>query len=359
MIKLTMMSRLSLIALLALVQISAQDVFTGVQRIVAVGDIHGGFTEFVTILRQAAVIDTNNKWIGGATHLVQLGDVLDRGADSRKALDLLAALEAQAKKAKGRVHPLLGNHEVMNMLGDLRYVSPGEFAAFANPGSAMLRDRAYESLADQARKDDAAYRKEWEREHPLGWVEHRQAFAPDGRYGKAFLQRKAIIKINDTLFLHAGISAKFASMTLEEINQNTRKELKELTTDGFLMDQEGPFWYRGMAADPEEPLTPLVDAVLKSFDVKRIVLGHTPTTGAIMPRFNGRVILADVGLAGVYNGSLVSLVIEDGKAIALHRGMKLEIPSSNDALFGYLKAAAALDPAGTKFRIYVESLNQR
>jgi len=359
MIKLTMMSRLLLIALFALAKLSAQDVFTGVQRIVAVGDIHGGFTEFVTILRQAGVIDTNNKWIGGATHLVQLGDVLDRGADSRKALDLLASLESPAKKAKGRVHSLLGNHEVMNMLGDLRYVAPGEFAAFATPGSAELRNQAYDTLADQARKADAAYRNQWELEHPLGWVEHRQAFAPDGRYGKTFLQRKAIVKINDTLFLHAGISAKFAAMSIEEINQNTRKELKELIATGFLMDQDSPFWYRGMATDPEETLTPMVETVLKNFDVKRIVLGHTPTTGAIMPRFNGRVILADVGLAGVYNGSLVSLVIEDGKAFALHRGTKLAIPSSPDALFGYLKAAAALDPAGTKFRNYVESLGQR
>jgi len=354
-----MMPRFLLFALFALAKLSAQDVFTGVQRIVAVGDIHGGFTEFVTVLRQAELIDANNKWIGGATHLVQLGDVLDRGADSRKALDLLASLEGQAKKAKGRVHALLGNHEVMNMLGDLRYVAPGEFAAFANSGSAELRNQAYDSLADPSRKSDADYRKQWEKEHPLGWVEHRQAFAPDGRYGKTFLQRKAIIKINDTLFVHAGISAKFAAMSVEEINQNTRKELKELTVNGFVMDQEGPFWYRGMATGSEDTLTPLVESVLKSLEVNRIVLGHTPTTGAIMPRFNGRVILADVGLASVYNGALVSLIIEGGKAIALHRGTKLEIPSSPDALPGYLKAAAALDPAGSKLKNYVETLGQR
>lgn len=354
-----MIPRILFLTALSTGLISGQDVFLGVKRIVAVGDVHGGYSEFVTLLRQAGIIDASNKWIGGATHLVQLGDVLDRGADSRKALDLLASLEGPARKAKGRVHSLIGNHEAMNMYGDLRYVSSGEYAAFQTKESAELRERAYEALADPARKDDAAYRKEWDREHPLGWVEHRQSFAPDGVYGKTFLQHKIAIKINDTLFLHGGIGPKFASMPLEEINSKARNELKGSSPLEIVSDDEGPLWYRGLASSPEDTLSAHVDEVLKNFGILRIVLGHTPTQGTVMPRFNGRVLLADVGLSKFYNSSPSSLLIEDGKAFALHRGTRLEIPAKAEALSAYLKAAAALDPPGTNLRKYVETLGLR
>lgn len=354
-----MIPRILFLSALSTGLISGQDVFSGVKRIVAVGDVHGGYSEFVTLLRQAAIIDSNNKWIGGATHLVQLGDVLDRGADSRKVLELLTSLESPAKRAKGRVHALLGNHEAMNMYGDLRYVSSGEYAAFQTKESSEMRERAYEALADPARKDDAAYRKEWDREHPLGWVEHRQAFAPNGIYGKLFVQRKIAVKINDMLFLHGGIGPKYASMPLEEMNEKARIELKGSAPMDVVTDTEGPLWYRGLASSPEESLTGLVNQVLQNFDVKRIILGHTPTQGAIMPRFDGRVLLVDVGLSSLYNGSLACLVIEDGKVFALHRGTRLEIPSKAEALPAYLKAAAALDPPRTNLRKYVESFNLR
>src|SRR5262245_33598569 len=121
--------RLVIGALIAAQTFAADVVFTGVERVVAVGDVHGDFGAFVGVLRAAGVIDQKNKWTGGKTHLVQTGDVPDRGADSRKVMDLLMDLEKQAPKAGGRVHALIGNHEAMNLYGDLRYVVPGEFAA--------------------------------------------------------------------------------------------------------------------------------------------------------------------------------------------------------------------------------------
>src|SRR5690349_13947042 len=112
-----------------------QDTFENVQRIVAVGDVHGDYSQLVNVLQAAGVIDRKNKWTGGKTHLVQTGDVLDRGPDSRKAMDLLMELETQALKAGGRVHALLGNHETMNLYGDLRYVSKEEYASYTNGNS--------------------------------------------------------------------------------------------------------------------------------------------------------------------------------------------------------------------------------
>src|SRR5512138_2728203 len=89
-------------------------------RIVAIGDVHGAYPEFVSILQRTGLIDREGKWIGGSTSLVQVGDVIDRGRQSRQCLDLLMELERQAKRAGGRVIPLLGNHEVLNILGDYR-----------------------------------------------------------------------------------------------------------------------------------------------------------------------------------------------------------------------------------------------
>lgn len=270
-----------------------------VDRVVVVGDVHGGFDEFVTVLRQAGLIDEANQWTGGNAQLVQLGDVTDRGPDSRKALDLIALLEGQARKAKGGVHTLLGNHDVMNVLGDLRYVLPGEFAAFVTPKSEELRVK----------------------DKPLGYAEHRKAFSLEGKYGKALLKWPVVLKIDDTLFVHAGISPKYARMSISMLNDQAKEELSGLVSNGMLMDPDGPPWCRGMASGPE----PELDGILKAFGVKRIVIGHTPTKGEVMSRFDGRIILADVGLSAAYNGSLTCLVIEKAEAFALSQGKRVEL----------------------------------
>ena len=142
-----------------------QDTWTGVERIVAVGGIHGNYKNFQRILRSAGLIDQNSNWSGGKTHLVQTGDVLDRGADSRKVLDLLMKLDEQAGAAGGQVHALIGNHEAMNLYGDLRYTSPGEFKAFRDGNSKMVRRKFYQMAVTEWQKGrdwrrfDAASRK--------------------------------------------------------------------------------------------------------------------------------------------------------------------------------------------------------
>src|SRR5262245_10688082 len=111
---------LAAVGFLTVPKLAAQSEFSGVERVVAVGDVHGDYAGFVWVLRAAGIIDAKERWIGGKAHLVQTGDVVDRGGDSRKAMDLLMSLEKQAAKAGGRVHALIGNHEAMNLYGDLR-----------------------------------------------------------------------------------------------------------------------------------------------------------------------------------------------------------------------------------------------
>jgi hypothetical protein len=349
----------------------AEDVWENVQRIVAIGDVHGDYEQFVTLLRQSGLIDQKENWVGGATHLVQTGDVPDRGPDSRKAMDLLMKLEGQAKKSNGYVHALIGNHEAMNVYGDLRYVHPGEYAAFQTPRSEQVRERAYEEYVRRVKDTqpreqwpdfDGAYRAAWDKDHPLGYFEHRQAYSPIGKYGKWIIDHNVVIKINDILFLHGGIGPNYASSSVREINKQAREAFRDFNhlNGGLLVDSEGPLWYRGLANNDEATEEPNLEAVLKNFGAKRIVIGHTPTAGTVMPRFGGRVLIIDVGLSMVYGRRLACLVVEGGEFYTLHRGEKLPLPDdSGPGLLEYLKKAASLDPQPSPLLPLITSLENK
>jgi hypothetical protein len=325
------------------------DSLTGVERVVAVGDVHGDADQLMSILKSAKLIDEKGAWCGGKAHLVQTGDLLDRGPDSRRAMDLLMRLEIEAKNAGGAVHALIGNHEAMNVYGDLRYVSVGEFAAFRDANSPKAREELYQEHQKSTKgiAFDETYRRNWEAEHPLGYAEHRRAFGPDGVYGKWIRGHNAVLRIDGTLFLHGGIAPKYADWGVRTINERIRVELADFTKleGGVAQDGEGPLWYRGLALR-DERLAGHVETILKNYEVDRIVIGHTYTEGAVMPRFGRRVIVIDVGLSRVYDaaGRSACLVIEEGKAHALHRGKRLELARDKDDLLRYLKEAAALDP---------------
>jgi hypothetical protein len=347
------------VAALALPRLAGgQDTFRGVTRIVAVGDVHGDYAQFVTVLRQAGVIDDAGRWTGGRTHLVQTGDVPDRGPDSRKVMELLMALASQAKKAGGRVHALVGNHEAMNVLGDLRYVAPGEYEAFRSTTSERQQERAWRVLSDSSQRGDSAYRAKWHAEHPLGWVEHRLAFEGNGRYGTWIRRNNAVVKINDYLFVHGGIGPRYVDSTVASLNAGVRRALAAdgaPPEDNMADDPEGPLWYRGLSNGDEHELAAHVDSVLAQYGVRHVVVGHTVTPGTVLPRFGGRVIMIDVGLSAAYGGPPAALIIEQGTPYTLHRGTRLPLPLGGD-LRPYLEAAAALDPPNSRLRQYLAGL---
>lgn len=344
---------------------SVQDVWTGVNRIVAVGDVHGDFEQFVAALRSAGLIDSQGNWTGGKSHLVQTGDIVDRGPDSRRIMDLLMRVEAQAKAAGGGVHALIGNHEAMDMYGDLRFVSPGEFAAFRSQGSgveAVSYNQDRGALTAPSRPGSTGQTMTAGR--PQGYAEHRAAFAPDGEYGKWISGHNTVIKIDDTLFVHAGIGPKYASWSLDEINQKVRDELHHLDQlhGGIVTDEDGPLWYKGLAKGDEKQLEPVVDAILKNYGVSHIVIGHSYAEAAITPRFNGKVILIDIGLSRIYDniGKLGVLVIESGRPYALHRGHRVELPKDDGPdLLRYLRECAALDPSPSPLLTRITALDSK
>jgi hypothetical protein len=340
------------------------DTWDAVGRVVAVGDIHGDYDQLVTVLRDTGLVDDKTRWVGGKAWLVQTGDRVDRGPDSRKVMDLLQRLEKEAKKAGGAVQALLGNHEAMNMLGDLRYVTPEEFAAFRGPDSERRRDAYWEALqADPKKKGEPPLgdeeRKRFDAEHPLGWVEHRLAFRPDGEYGAWLKRENAVIRVGETLFLHGGLSPKYADFALRDLNEKIRAELADPDPLTALVSQDpdGPLWFRGLAqGDPA--LAAHLEAVLAKHRCRRMVVGHTVTDGnLVFPRYAGRVVQIDVGLSKVYGGPPAALVLEDGKAFAIHRGKKLALPETEgEPVLRYVREVAALEPSPARLQPVIERL---
>lgn len=293
----------------------------GVERIVAIGDVHGSYDRFVSILRTAGVIDERLRWSGGRTHVVQLGDVVDRGPDSRKVLDLLERLQREAERAGGALHPLLGNHEVMRILGDERYVSPGEYEAFVTPRSRRLHDEFMRSLSTNG---DGPVK-----DVPLGYVEMRLAFGRDGKYGEWFRTLNAVVKIDGILFLHGGISPTISKMSCDAINTTIRREItteldrtRAAPLESLSASPDGPLWYRGLALEPDT-FAPQVDDILASQKASAMVVGHTVVAnGRIRARFGGKVIQLDTGMQPAYvpTGRASALEISKGVFTAIYEG---------------------------------------
>jgi Calcineurin-like phosphoesterase len=325
-----------------------------VARVVAIGDVHGAYPEFLAVLRLAGIVDQKDRWAAGKTHLVQTGDILDRGTETRPVMELLMRLEGEAKKAGGRVHALLGNHEVMNVLGDLRYVSREEYKAFETPRSRETWDAFYRSRSDAARQaakdakqvfDEAAFRQKFEAEAPLGFVERIQAFSDEGRYGKWLRERRGMVKIDGVAFVHGGLTPEVAALGCEAINATARREITSEIAKTRLdplaslaAGESGPFWYRGMAREDETAWQPSLERVLQAIGAHTVVIGHTVTgDGRIRPRFGRRVVMIDVGMNALYGRNLAALEIgPDGSMSALYEGRREELA---------LPKAAALAPA--------------
>jgi hypothetical protein len=384
-----------LLAVGARAEESQQVAWQGVERVVAFADVHGAYAELTALLRSVGVVDADLRWTGGRTHLVSLGDLLDRGADSRKVMDLLMRLQDEAATAGGRVHVVLGNHEAMNVLGDLRYVDPGEYAAFAGEESRDRRDalRA-EWVAGNGPDSVAAF----DAKFPAGFFGHRAALSPRGRYGQWLLGLPVAIVVNDTVFMHGGPSKVLAGLSVQEINLRYRAALRDYlvalealetaqlvrpedpyserpalaqqrlatvaTADDVslarlkdavqrftaadrnpMIELDGPNWYRGAALCNECSEADVLDPFLAAIGVRRLVIGHTVARDTrVASRFDGRVVKLDAGMnRDAYRGRPAALTLDEGGArvsYADDRAPPAAIPA--EALY---VASATLDDA--------------
>jgi hypothetical protein len=295
----------------------------GVNRVVAVGDVHGAYDRYLEILKVAGVIDASEHWAAGAAHFVQLGDVVDRGNDSRKALDFLRRLEREAQSAGGYAHVLLGNHEAARMLGDLRLTSAGEYAAFTTSSSDKMREQYVKSLKPATE----AEREQLMQKTPAGLVEMRQAFGRDGEYGRWMRQLPVTVKVNGLMFVHGGISPAVAPLGCAAINDQVHRELtsdldktRAAPLTSLTARVDGPLWYRGLAQEPDT-FAAQVGEILTALGVRAIVVGHTVAqSGRIITRFDGRVIEIDTGMQPAYvaSGRASALEIKGDEATAIY-----------------------------------------
>ena len=311
------------------------------ERVVAVGDVHGAFDKFVTILREAKLIDGRRRWIGGRAILVQTGDIFDRGPDSRKVLDLLMKLTDEAAKAGGRVHALLGNHEAMRAIGFYRDVGPGEYAAFRSPASEDLRARYFDAVLDDnvtrakaagTEFDQGAFRTQFFEATPLGALEMQLAFSPKADYGRWLREHDAMVKINGVVFMHGGPSVVTTSLGCEAINTKVRAELGTVTLSdpdlkqSLIMGTDGPLWYRGLVDGTLGVGEAEVETTLTALGARAVVVGHTVADGfRIRSHFGGRVVQIDTGMLGgeFYPGGVASaLEIVDGVWTAIYEGRR-------------------------------------
>jgi hypothetical protein len=282
---------------------AVQDSFQGVARVVAVGDVHGDVDALTEVLRLAGLLDAKGHWSGGKAHLVQTGDIADRAAHTRDCYELLMRLEREALAAGGRVHVLLGNHEVMNMRGDLRYLTPEELASYA----------------DQSPVPDPAGAAR-------GLAGHEVAFSAEGRYGRWLRTRPAVLRIDGTLFMHGGLQPAVSAQTLAELNRWVRQDLFPGNVPGGGVDPQGPLWFRGYALDPEPQWSQGLDEALLRFGARRMVMGHTTQKdGRIGVRFGGRALFIDTGLSTGFGRHLAALELRGDRLTALYPEGRVEL----------------------------------
>ena len=253
--------------------------FPAVERVIAIGDVHGDLDATRRALRLARVVDEDDQWIGGTTWVVQTGDQLDRGDDEQAILDWFERLEGEAARAGGRFVWLLGNHEIMNAAGDLRYVTPGGFADFADvPGLPLER---FASAPPQVRARLAA-------------------FAPGGPYARVLAGQHLVAIVGDTAFVHGGIVPGVAAR-LDDADQAARCWLAGHGAPPALIgDPAGPLWDRSLAGDDVD--CDQLGRALAELGVQRLVIGHTPQPQGVTSGCDGRVWRIDVGMARHYGG---------------------------------------------------------
>jgi hypothetical protein len=345
------------------------------ERVVAFGDVHGAYDDLVQILQESGVVDSNADWIGGKTNLVSLGDLIDRGRDSRKVVELLMKLERQAEAVGGAVHVVLGNHEVMVMIGDWRYVSAPEFAAFADNETGAEREALLNEFREsQTEKSEEEVRLSFEKRFPSGFLGLQRAYAPDGELGKWLLERPLVLRVNDSLYMHGGISSEIAEQSLDEINRKNKEDLREYLArvealreagvlsryvdfwgrreylnaqataqqaaepevrpawfddfialaeleDAFLFKPASPIWYRGTAFCHPYAEAYNTERLLKRAGARRVVVGHTPNPTGAIERMDGLAIRMDTGmLQPVYRGKAAVLVQQEGERYVQYLG---------------------------------------
>jgi len=254
------------------------------RKVYSVGDLHGDFERFQEILTKTglATFDSagNAHWTGGDAVLISTGDTVDRGEHGRSIYIAFQELAKQAAEAGGEVVNIVGNHELMNLQGDLRYVAALEMSSGGEYGGRQQREQ------------------EWSRSGLIGADIRKRFVAAAVREGIAFV--------------HGGLDPDVLRQygSLEALNAKVRELLDDerVTFNHKLFGQKGPFWYRFLAEGPAEKACSLVRETLHFLGAKRMVVGHTPQESGVATRCSKadgdpQLILGDTIISRAYERS--------------------------------------------------------
>lgn len=269
-------------------------------RIVAIGDVHGDLSALREALRAAGVIDAEDHWSGGTTTLVQTGDVLDRGDDEQAIMDLFERISGEAKAAGGLVVWLLGNHEIMNVRGDLRYVTPGGFKDFVDAPGVRVDDPKLARFPEAARA-------------------RLSAFLPGGAYALKLSGLRVVAMVGETVFVHGGVLPPHVTYGLDRLNAETSAWMRGAGASPELLHlPDSPVWTRVYSAPGKEPACAVLDEALAAMGAKRMVVGHSVQPQGITSACEGKVWRIDVGMAKHYGGRPAALEIQGDAVRAIN-----------------------------------------
>ena len=298
-------------------------------RVVAIGDLHGDIGQARRALRMAGVLDDeddagNPRWVGGDTTLVQLGDILDRGDDEIGILILLQKLDKEAQKQGGRVYVMNGNHEVLNVSGDFRYVSRGAFGE-----STRFSEHLVKLFGDK-------FRDAFGVDEVDAWARQSKAriglFSPGGPLAQQLSMHHTVLIVNDTVFAHGGLVPRHVEFGLDKLNRAVTdwmrgKEIKDDETRQALGMAIGGVrdsivWHRAygtekFATDEDRSTScELLGKTLGMIDgVSRLVVGHTPQLGGANCECNGQIWRIDVGMSFGVLGAEPQVLEIDGDEV--------------------------------------------
>lgn len=295
------------------------------RRIISVGDLHGNFTQASALLFDLGFMDENGGWVGGRDVLVQTGDVVDRGPDTREIYEALFRLQDEAPTHGGEVILLLGNHEIMNMQGDFRYTSSEDMAKLG--GSNASRKVAFSSTGWPG-KELRERGKAIARVGESYGIEQSVVYAHAGvlpEVAEAFRAKGPRLESRKGADGHSSL-LDAGQQTISTMNEVVRVSLSGLSEHNFtegtnralIFHDAGPLWTRRHALSPDIGVVcEELEKSLHALRAARMIVGHTPQTdGKVHHRCDGRLVLGDT-LISQGNPSAVE-VGSAGEAFALY-----------------------------------------
>ena len=289
--------------------------YNAVKRVIAIGDIHGDYNILIDLLKLSKVIDNNHYWCGGNTYVIQLGDQIDGcrpsyinnnckkpslyAARDIDILNYMTKLNIQANVVGGKVISLLGNHELMNVDGNMDYVTYEELIQFSNNSS---KNRLIE-----------------------GTENRRKLFSRGNEYAKMLgCTRKVSVIIGNTLFVHGGIIEEISEKyDLNDINKLMTLYLFN-TFEGTQVDnyneiytktESSPLWTRFYSTIKSSSICDnIYKNVMKKLNIERIIVGHTVLKSNKNNICDNKIIFADchasIAFNSIRNHKLKKFVIE-------------------------------------------------